>query len=668
MNLFFEEDGAFKTGNEMSATDSACQVELPSGKRIKVKKSHVLVTFTGPAPAEFLQKAQEEALTLDLDLLWEFAPEEEFGFEEIAKDYYGELVTPLQKAAVILRLHANPVYFYRKGRGRYKKAPEETLKLALAAIEKKKRLEAQKDEYVRILLEEKRAPEEIAKAALDLLTRPDKNSVEWKALNEASNEEGVSPLRLLLSVGAIANEWRWHVGSFFKQNFPAGVDFPKEYETPAKDAYSDLPCAQVRAFSIDDSETTEIDDALSVTPIDAARTRVGIHIAAPSLGLTPGSVLDEAARDRMSTLYAPGLKTTMLPKDWVEVFSLDEGVESPVVSLYATVDNETLSVISTETRLERLKVEANLRYDLINDLVTDDTIASGKLDIPFGAEIVWLWHFARALLKIREETRGRPEQLGKIDWYFSLKGSDENAGIELKGRRRGDPLDLLVAELMIFANVTWGAWLEETKTAGIYRTQHMGRVKMSSVPAPHDSMGVPCYAWSTSPLRRYVDMVNQRQIISALKGEKAPLQANDTELFAIISAFDNKYTTFNEFQTRMNCYWSMRWIEQEGISEIKAAVVKGDLVRIEGLPMMQRVPGLPELPRGKSVLMRVINLDYVDLVMECSLVRVLDESIEELDEEEEMAQEEAPSESQQAPGSDTGEEACQGPASQKAPE
>ena len=152
--------------------------------------------------------------------------------------------------------------------------------------------------------------------------------------------------------------------------------------------------------------------------------------------------------------------------------------------------------------------------------MTEEAIQEGNLPVPYGPELIWLWKFAKKLLKDREEVRGRPEPVGRIDWYFSLKGEDENAEIELKGRRRGDPLDLLVAEMMIFANSTWGGWLEERDVAGIYRSQRMGRVKMTSVPGPHDGIGVPYYAWSTSPLRRYVDMVNQRQIIATLKAKK----------------------------------------------------------------------------------------------------------------------------------------------------
>ena len=619
MNLFFEEDGAFKVGTEMSGTDSACQVELPTGKRIKVKRSHIFVTYNSPSPAEFLARAQQEAEEIDLEILWEFAPDDEFDFKTIAAEYFGDSVTPIQQVATILRLHSNPVYFYRKGRGKYRKAPAETLKLALAAIERKKKLEEQKDSYVQMLIEEHKAPAEIANKAIELLVRPDKNSIEWKALNEASDKLSCMPLRLLLDVGAIPNAWRWHVESFFMINFPKGKNFPENLSQPHREAHDELPLSDAVAFSIDDSETTEIDDALSVTPLEDGKTRVGIHIS------------------------APGLKTTMLPKEWVAAFSLDEGLICPVVSLYAVVDNETLAVLSTDTRLERIKIEKNLRYDLIADKVTEEAIQEGNLPVPYGPELIWLWKFAKKLLKGREEVRGRPEPVGRIDWYFSLKGEDENAEIELKGRRRGDPLDLLVAEMMIFANSTWGGWLEERDVAGIYRSQRMGRVKMTSVPGPHDGIGVPYYAWSTSPLRRYVDMVNQRQIIATLKGEKAPYRNNDSELFSIISTFDSNYSAFNDFQSRMDRYWSMRWIEQEGINELKATVVKGDLVRIEGLPMAQRVPGLPELPRGQGVLMKVLNLDYLSLVMECSLIKVLNESHEEdLEEEEIEAEVEAP--------------------------
>ncbi len=91
---------------------------------------------------------------------------------------------------------------------------------------------------------------------------------------------------------------------------------------------ADLPLAGVQAFSIDDSETTEIDDAFSLQTVDGpggVLTRIGIHIAAPATAILRGDALDAVARNRMSTVYAPGLKYTMLPTAWIDAFTLAEG-------------------------------------------------------------------------------------------------------------------------------------------------------------------------------------------------------------------------------------------------------------------------------------------------------------------------------------------------------
>lgn len=666
MNLFFEEDGAFKAGTVLAQAGTAYQVELPTGRRTKVKANRSFFTFESPAPAALIERAQAMQGELDPSFLWEAAEgRDEFTYEELAAEYWGGSAGPVEKAALLFALHGNPVYFYRKGRGAYRRAPEDTLKLALAALEKKRRRELLKQSWVEAMGRGE-LPEEIRSQVMQLLIRPDKNSIEWKALEEASAAARLSPLRLMLKLGAVESPWHWHVDSFYAENFPAGRGFPADLPAPDVSGWEQYPLARVRAFSIDDSATTEIDDAASVEHLEGGRTRVGIHIAAPSLGIRRDSALDKAARSRMSTVYAPGLKTTMLPESCIKAFSLDEGRPVPCVSLYATVDDETLSVLSTETRLERVSVERNLRYDRIDALVTEEAVSSGHLDIEFGDDICWLWRFAKHLQKGREEVRGRPEATGRIDWYFDLEGEGENAVIHVKGRRRGAPLDLLVAELMILANSTWGLWLEEHGTPGIYRSQRMGRVRMSTTPGPHDGLGVERYAWSTSPLRRYVDLINQRQMVTALKGEPPAYAGNDVDLFAIVSQFDALYTLYNDFQTRMERYWSLRWILQEKLTRIEAVVVKGDLVRIDGLPFMQRVPGLPEdLPRGRKVLLQIIGCDLVDLVMEARLIRVLDESAsaeESAALEEEIAESESAQAENPEPAKDGQESGAEGAA------
>ena len=661
MHLLFDDDGSFKAGTVLSATDSSFQIETASGKRAKVRSSHVLLRFEAPAPGALLQQAQSQAEAIDVDFLWECAPQQEFGFEEMAREYYGHTPTAVEAAAILLRLHGAPVYFHRKGRGRFRCAPPEILKQALAAVERRRVQEERKQQYVE-MLKAGELPPAIAALGVALLVKPDRNGIEFKALEQAASDLHLSPLRLLLARGAIASPYRWHRDSFLATTFPHGTSFPAGLPPPA-DPAAELPLAPVAAFSIDDSATTEIDDAFSVHFLDD-RVRVGIHIAAPATAIVRGDALDQAARGRMSTVYAPGLKITMLPEPWITQFSLAAGRVLPVLSLYVDVERDTLRLLGSETRLERILIEANLRHDLLEERVTEVHIAAGALDVPHGRELLFLWHFARALLAEREITRGKPEPVGKIDYTFVLDGEDEGARVTIRPRRRGAPLDLIVSELMILANSHWAGWLAELKRAGIYRSQSLqrvggrwlpGRVRMSTVPAPHESMGVPHYTWCTSPLRRYVDLVNQQQLIAAVRGEAPPYPANDADLYGIVSSFDALYTLYAEFQERLERYWCLRWLQQEGTTRIGATVLKPDLLRIDDMPLLTRVAGLPMLDRGQRVELDVLAIDEVDLTVELRLHRLLHEvagRLDELDEESAEVADTAGEPSAPAPSAD----------------
>jgi len=653
VHLLFDDDGSFKAGSVLAATDSSFQIETASGKRTKVRASHVLLRFETPAPAALLPQAQAEADAIDIGFLWECAPQQEFGFEEMAREYYGHAPSAVESAAVLLCLHGAPVYFHRKGRGRFRPAPAEILRQALATVERRRLQEEQKQRYVE-MLKSGETPPAIAAAAVPLLVKPDRNGIEYKALEQAANELHVAPLRLLLARGAIASPYRWHRDSFLFSTFPQGIGFAGSLPRPGAPA-DDLPLASMAAFSIDDSATTEIDDAFSVQFVDD-RVRIGIHIAAPATAIVRGDALDQAARGRLSTIYAPGVKITMLPEPWIAAFSLAAGRVVPVLSLYVDVERDTLRTLARETRLERIRIDANLRHDLLDDRVTEIHIAAGALDVPYGRELIFLWHYARSLLAEREATRGRPEPSGKIDYAFVLDGEDEAARVTIRPRRRGAPLDLIVAELMILANSHWAGWLAELKRAGIYRSQTLqrvggrwlpGRVRMGTVPAPHESLGVSQYSWCTSPLRRYVDLVNQQQLIAAARGAAAPYPPNDADLYGIVSSFDAAYAQYGEFQERLERYWCLRWLQQQGVTRVGATVLKPDLIRVDDLPLLTRMAGLPLLERGQRVELDVLGIDELDLTVELRLHRVLHEAagrVDELEEDTELlaADEEPP--------------------------
>ena len=630
MNLFFEESGDFKAGAVLSQQGEAYQVELPTGKRTKVRARDVLLQFAAPTPAEMLDAAHQVAAEVDLDFLWEVAGQEEFGFAELGAEYFGHAPLPHEAAGLVLKLHSAPIYFHRKGRGRYKAAPESALKAALAGLEKKRQQGLVQAAYVEEL-KAGRLPDAMRPLTTQLLFRPDKNSIEYKALDAAASALQTTPQRLMLSVGAIASPKELHLRRFLLENFPKGLAFP-QVAIPPRPA---LPVAAVEAFSIDDVTTTEIDDAFSVVRQEDGHVRVGIHIAAPGLGIARNDAIDAIARQRMSTVYMPGDKITMLPDELVEAYTLAEGQTCPALSLYLTLDPADWRVVSSETRIEAVPIGANLRHNDLDALVTEESLAAGAGEYRYKDEIALLWQWAQSLEKGRMAKREsfglKPEQNNRVDFNFYV----EDDVVTISRRKRGAPLDKIVAELMILANSTWGKLMHDHGVPGIYRAQGGGsggwatrmQVRMVTHAAPHQGLGVDQYAWSTSPLRRYTDLVNQWQIMACVQhGVTAPLVATfkpkDADLYAIVSAFDGAYAAYAEFQSAMERYWCLRWLAQSEARQVEAVVLKDEIVRLVEIPLVLKLSGMTPLARGTQVRLDLLRWDEVDLSVEARLLEV----------------------------------------------
>lgn len=632
----FEEAGKFLAGRVMSEAESSLQVELDSGKRVKVKSANALLRFAKPAPAELLAQAHSLSGEIDLDLIWEVAPDEEFGFDDIAREYFNAQPDAPQRAATLLRLFDAPHYFHRRGKGRFRKAPEDILKQALVAIERKAQQAAQIESWA-VELAGGHCPAPISEQLYRILFKPDKNGPEYKAVVEAAKRSHKAPLDLLKDAGAITSPYQFHWKRFLFEFFPKGTAFPPLQAPPIK---NDLPLAAVQAFSIDDSSTTEIDDALSVQGLGSDTIVFGVHIAAPGLAIQPGSAVDQVARTRWSTVYMPGHKLTMLPDEVVQSYTLLEGRDCPAVSVYFSLDAASLTVKAVETKLEQVHIAANLRHDQLDAVVTEASLAGeAPAGYAFAPELAFAFRLARHLKAQRELVRGKPENFNRPDYNFRLDGGDagEPDGSEtvvITERKRGSPLDLIVAEAMILANSHWGGWIAECGVPGIYRSQASMapgiKVRMGTKPAPHAGMGVKQYTWATSPLRRYVDLVNQWQIIACARHGRtaalaAPFKPKDAELFSVISGFDAAYTAYNQFQNGLERYWTMRHLEQAGLTELEAAVMKDGLVRADTLPLVFRALGCESLPRGARVRVRITGADLLTLELHASLVARLDD-------------------------------------------
>ncbi|WP_394807685.1 ribonuclease catalytic domain-containing protein [Nitrosomonas sp.] len=605
MNVFYEETGTFKVGTILADNNTSLQIEAVHGKRSKIKATSVLFRFDAPPLSEFMNHVQKIADELDPDFLWECCTQDtEFSSDTLAADYFGHTPSPIEAAATLLLLQNAPMYFYKKGHGRYKAAPPDALKAALAGQEKKRLQAAQQACYVE-QLNQFLLPEEFKPRTPNLLYKPDKNSVEWKALETVCTEKKLTVVKLMEKCGAIPSSHDYHFNQFIWEYFPEGIDFGELESHQASNDFSDLPIADVTAFSIDDASTTEIDDAFSVTPLAFGSFRIGIHIAAPALGIVPESTLDKAASSRLSTVYLPGNKITMLPDVTINHFTLAENRLCPVLSLYLDVSDD-FTVKSTESRIEKIKIAANLRHNSLEPYFNEATLSKGDFEHTFSKELSLLWKFSCKM----ENQRGKASDTNndKIDYSFEIN----NDHITISERRRGSPIDKVVSELMIYVNTEWGKQLTDAGITGIFRSQANGKVKMSTSPAPHQGLGVSQYAWSSSPMRRYVDLINQRQLIAMLRAKPPHYTKESTSLLIAMRDFETAYGIYSEFQRAMERYWCLRWLLQEKIQIINAQVIKENLVKFDHIPFVTRVPSLPEMAPNTYVKLKLSEVDLLE--------------------------------------------------------
>ena len=605
MNVLFEEQGDFKLGSVLADNDTSLQVETASGKRAKVKSSNVLLRFDAMALNGFMAQAQVLSDDMDLDFLWQCCGEEEFEFQSLAREYFGRAPTPVEAAALLLKLHSAPMYFYRRGKGRFRAAPEDALRSALAAVERKER-QAQLQQRYLDELSAGRLPPEFEPLRDRLLYKPDRNTVEAKALESACERLKLTPAKLFERCGALPSSAQYHLGRFLFEHFPQGPGFP---ELPLPDLPTDLPLAAAPAYSIDDAATTEIDDAFSLVRREDGGWRVGVHIAAPALGIGIGSPLDEVARQRLSTVYMPGDKITMLPAEAIERYTLLAGKAMPALSFYADVSPE-LEILGTESRIESVRIADNLRHDTLDAVFNGDAVQAGRVEHPFGAELLALYRLSERL----EAVRGKAEvREARTEYSFQVEGDR----VRIVERKRGAPIDKVVSELMILVNTRWAQMLDERDWSAIFRSQREGKVKLATVGAPHQGLGVDRYVWASSPLRRYVDLINQRQLIALIRQEAPPYPRNSESLYAAMRAFELTYDIYGDFQRQMERYWCLRWIIQENAAALSARIIRDNLVRLERLPLVLRVHSLPELPAGSRVELAVGAIDLIELGIEC---------------------------------------------------
>ena len=612
MNVFYEESGSLKAASVIEDNNTSLQVQTQHGKRAKVKAAAVLLRFEHDSLNDFMEQARVVAEEIEPGFLWEACGESEFSFDALAAEYFGHQPTAEEAAGLLMRLQATPTHFYKKGRGRYKPAPPDALKAALASIERKRKQAQLQAEYVESLLRYE-LPDNFKPVLQQLLYKPDRTKVETKALEEVCSRLKLSAPRLLEKCGAFESTLDYHYGRFLFEHFPRGTQFGGALDVTQPEL---VTSAAIEAFSIDDVTTTEIDDAFSVTKLDNGNWQVGVHIAAPAMGIEVDSSLDTEARKRMSTVYFPGGKVTMLPETIIDQFTLAEGSERPALSMYVEVDSD-FQMVATRSAIDSVTVARNLHHNVLDVQFDQQAAQSGRADFDFGEQLLFLYRFACNLERARGQNGNR---MSRTDYNFYVA----NDQVRIEPRKRGSPVDKVVSELMILVNSKWAQSLVESNLPGLFRAQASGKVKMSTVAAPHEGLGVDQYIWASSPLRRYADLVNQRQLISILRGAEPAFLPSDQHLFEIMQSFEMAYDAYAEFQRAMERYWCLRWLLQEQVTEIPAEVIRDDLVRFERVPLVCRAHSLPALSSGERIEVSVSDVDLIDLLVRCEYKKTLE--------------------------------------------
>jgi exoribonuclease-2 len=403
------------------------------------------------------------------------------------------------------------------------------------------------------------------------------------------------------------------------------VAFPEEVGAAAEDrARSGFHAGRredatgLEVVTVDGPHTREIDDGLSVEPLDGGAVRIGVHIADPSEFVAPGDPIDAEARLRATSHYFPDRRVPMLPPSISEAAaSLVPGEERPALSLFADVgpDGEVSAFRFTPTRI---RVRERLDYDR-----ADREIAEG------GGRWTGTLRTLVAVAAARE--RGR-ERAGAV----TLRAPESEIHLDGAGRtileRRdpGTPAHRLVAEAMILAGALAARFGVEAGIPLIFRSQPapfrapappvpeedplvaarrirraMRRGEVGLDPGPHHGLGLPAYAQATSPLRRYQDLANHRQILAVLRGE-APLDA--AGLLEIAADCERAEGTGRRAEREQDRYWFLRWFAERAPLDVEAIVVETEprptVLLVETL-LEQPAPFLAGTAVGERLLLRV---------------------------------------------------------------
>ncbi len=368
------------------------------------------------------------------------------------------------------------------------------------------------------------------------------------------------------------------------------------------------PVDDDEAITIDDEETLEIDDAISCQTLPSGHIRLRIHIALVADFVRPGGPMDEEAAARGATFYLPESTIRMLPDPVsTDRASLIAGRERHVFTTEVVL-SPSGEVVSFSLYPGVIRVKARLSYDEADRL----------LDVSSDEELDERRRTLRRLHEAASKLRARRREAGAtLVQRREPKIRVHDGEIEVKIIDNASSSRQLVAEFMILSNYCAARFAADHGVPMIYRTQPAAsnengqlRARLSLYPESHTGVGFDCYTQLSSPIRRYMDLALQRQLVAVLANEPRTVYGAD-ELLRLLAAAENAEAAGRELERRAKRYWLLRYFQQYLRDKQLEAVVQrgGTSAELEAYAVRGTLHGAPNLATNARILVRIARAE-----------------------------------------------------------
>ena len=573
MGLYFDyiHNDQIQIGEHVS-TDSKKGIALKDGqgKDIRIANDRVLFEHRGPSLAEVTERLERLAAEIDVPLLREMLIDgAELSAQPAAalSSIYFDRADPTHAAAMFRALHSERISFRRKALDFAPRTADEVRQLQ-QQLEAEARAAQEHEGLSTALKQSDLAP---LAERLERWLRGNADRPLERALSALHGEQARELIHwALVDQGLLPAT---SDPEFVAANLTLG-------EPPAAASYAEgLPSFAEAAnatgsFSIDDPQTEEVDDVLSAAR-EGDLVRVDIDIADASAFVLPDDPVDLVARRRATTAYLPTATIYMLPKRiGCELASLRAETTRPVVRTSAWIDAEG-KVMRFELSRRATRIERRLSYTEADALLQD-----GAPSDPTVQQLQLLASVAAARRERRLEKGAL--LLSRQEWKVQV-GPDATT-IEANEIEQGSPSRALVAEMMVLANELAASYARDNALPVIYRTQSApseplpqldpqdptalfklrGLIKpatLSLQAQPHWGLGLSAYTQITSPLRRYGDLVQQRQICAAL--ESRPIPYTSEQLLELLATIEPTEHEMKRLESALNQRWSLEFLSRQ---------------------------------------------------------------------------------------------------------